>query len=104
MVSFYRPTKQRYKIICEAKAFPSDQYAFESQVRYHGFDPDEAIIEVTPREGENNLRTEDILAAIEQHQDATALVLFGGVNYYTGQLFDMEAITEAAHSWCLCRF
>lgn len=97
MVSFYRPTKQRYKIICEAKAFPSDQYAFESQVRYHGFDPDDAIIEVSPVEGENIIRTEDIIAAIDQHRDELALVLFGGVNYYTGQLFDMEVITAAAH-------
>ena len=98
MVSFYRPTKQRYKIICEAKAFPSDQYAFESQVRYHGFDPDDAIIEVSPREGENIIRTEDIISTIEQHVNDTAVVLFGGVNYYTGQFFDMEAITAAAHS------
>jgi len=96
MVSFYRPTRQRYKIICEAKAFPSDQYAFESQVRYHGFDPDHAIIEVYPGAGEDTIRTEDILSAIQQHKDELALVLFGGINYYTGQLFDMKAITEAA--------
>lgn len=98
MVSFYRPTKERYKIICEAKAFPSDQYAFESQVRFHGFNPDDAIIEVSPREGEHAIRHEDIIATINQHGNQTALVLFGGVNYYTGQLFDMKAITEAAHS------
>jgi kynureninase len=97
MVSFYRPAKQRYKIICEAKAFPSDQYAFESQVRYHGFDPADAIVEVNPREGENIIRTEDILSTIEQHKNSVALVLFGGVNYYTGQLFDMKTITDAAH-------
>lgn len=97
MVSFYRPAKQRYKIICEAKAFPSDQYAFESQVRYHGFDPDDAIIEVEPKEGEDTVRTEDILSTIQQHGNETALVLFGGVNYYTGQMFDMKAITDAAH-------
>lgn len=96
MVSFYRPTRQRYKIICEAKAFPSDQYAFESQVKFHGLNPDDAIIEVNPREGENRIRTEDILAAISQHGNTVALVLFGGVNYYTGQLFDIKAITEAA--------
>ena len=96
MVSFYRPTRQRYRIICEAKAFPSDQYAFESQVRYHGFDPDDAIVEVKPREGKNYLITGDILAAIEQHKDSTALVMFGAVNYYTGQLFDIAAITDAA--------
>ncbi len=98
MVSFYRPTKQRYKIICEAKAFPSDQYAFETQAKFHGFDPADAVIEVSPREGEHTLRTEDILATIKEHGDSTAVVLFGGVNYYTGQLFDMKAITEAAHA------
>jgi kynureninase len=96
MVSFYRPTKQRYKIICEAKAFPSDQYALESQVRYHGFDPGDAIVEVYPEQGEEIIRTENILSAIQQHKDEVALVLFGGVNYYTGQLFDMKAITDAA--------
>jgi kynureninase len=98
MVSFYRPTKQRYKIICEAKAFPSDQYAFETQAQFHGFNAAEAVIEVSPREGEHTLRTEDILSVIKQHGDNIAVVLFGGVNYYTGQLFDMKAITEAAHA------
>ncbi len=98
MVSFYRPTKERYKIICEAKAFPSDQYAFETQAKYHGLNPDEVVIEVSPREGEYTLRTEDILATIKEHGDSTAVVLFGGVNYYTGQLFDMKEITEAAHA------
>jgi kynureninase len=97
MVSFYRPTKQRYKIICEAKAFPSDQYAFESQARYHGFDPEEAIVEVEPREGEQAIRMEDILSTIQQHGHQAAMVLFGGVNYYTGQYFDCKSITEAAH-------
>jgi kynureninase len=97
MVSFYRPTKERFKIICEAKAFPSDQYAIESQVKYHGFRPEEAIIEVHPREGEHHLRTEDILETIHQHGNSTALVLFSGVQYYTGQVFDMESITRAAH-------
>ncbi len=98
MVSFYRPTKQRYKIICEAKAFPSDQYAFETQAKYHGFNPADAVIEVSPREGEYILRIEDILSTIKQHGNSVAVVLFGGVNYYTGQLFDMRAITEAAHA------
>lgn len=97
MVSFYRPTASRFKIIMEAGAFPSDQYALASQVRFHGFDPRKAIIEVQPREGEINLRTEDILATIETHATETALVLFGGVNYYTGQYFDLPAITEAGH-------
>src|SRR5258705_5778888 len=98
MVSFYRPTKERYKIICEARAFPSDQYAFESQVKYHGFDPGDAIIEVSPRKGEHSLRTEDILSTIQQHGDSVALVLFSGVNYYTGQLFDIKSITDSAHA------
>jgi kynureninase len=98
MVSFYRPAKQRYKIICETKAFPSDQYAFESQVKFHGFNAEDAIIEVTPREGEHTLETEEIIKTIEKHGAETALVLFGGVNYYTGQCFDMQAITQAAHA------
>lgn len=97
MVTFYRPTASRYKIICEAKAFPSDQYALETQASYHGFDPQEAVIEVMPRDGEHTLRTEDIIATIKEHGESVAVVLFGGVNYYTGQLFDMKAITEAAH-------
>ena len=98
MVTFYRPTKQRYKIICEAKAFPSDQYAFETQAKCHGFNPTDAVIEVSPREGEYTLRTEDIVSIIKQHGDSVAVVLFGGVNYYTGQLFDMNTITDAAHA------
>ncbi|MEO6610600.1 MAG: kynureninase [Chitinophagaceae bacterium] len=98
MVSFYRPTKKRFKIICETRAFPSDQYAFETQVRYHGFDPAEAVIEAVPREGEHTLREEDIVSLIKQHGDSVAVVLFGGVNYYTGQLFDMKTITGAAHA------
>ena len=97
LTTFYRPTKERYKIICEAKAFPSDQYALQSQAMLHGFDADESIIEVAPREGENNIRTEDILQAIVDHADEIAVVLFGGINYYTGKVFDMKAITGAAH-------
>lgn len=97
LVSFYRPTAGRFKIIMEAGAFPSDQYALASQVRFHGFDPEEAIIEVQARDGEINLRTEDILATIEAHAAETALVLFGGVNYYTGQYYDLPAITKAGH-------
>ena len=96
MTSFYRPTKERFRIICEAKAFPSDQYAITSQVKLHGYDPDNAIIEISPRDGEFNIRTEDILAVIDQYKDTVALVLFGGVNYYSGQVFDMPAITKAA--------
>ncbi len=97
MVSFYRPSGKRYKVLMEAGAFPSDQYAVESQVRWHGYDPRRAIVEVAPRPGEHTLRTEDIVAAIEQHGEELALVLFGGVNYYTGQFFDLRAITAAAH-------
>jgi kynureninase len=97
LATFYRPTSERFKIICEAKAFPSDQYALESQVKFHGFDPSEAIIQVHPKEGERIIRTEDILHVIGQHGSSTAVVLFGGVNYYTGQVFDMAAITQATH-------
>jgi kynureninase len=105
MVSFYQPTAQRYKIICEAKAFPSDQYALESQVKFHGLNYNDAVVEVAPRAGEYTIRLEDILAAIEQHKDSVALVLFGGVNYYTGQLFNMQTITKAAHSvGAICGF
>jgi kynureninase len=97
LLSFYRPHSSRYKILMEAGAFPSDQYAVETQTRWHGHDPNDAIIELHPREGEKTLREEDILQAIDQHKDQLALVLFGGINYYTGQLFDMAAITAAAH-------
>ena len=97
MVSFYRPTKERYKIIMEGGAFPSDQYAMESQVRFHGFNPDDAIIELMPREGEFTLRNEDILDAIQQHGDTVALVMISGVQYLTGQRFKMKEIAEAAH-------
>ena len=97
MASFYHPKKERYKIICEAKAFPSDQYAFESQVRFHGLNPADAIIEIAPGEGEHCIHTENIISAIEQNANELALVIFGGVNYYTGQVFDMEAICKASH-------
>ncbi|WP_321828102.1 kynureninase [Maribacter dokdonensis] len=95
MVSFYNPTQKRFKILCEEKAFPSDQYMFQSQVRFHGLDPDETIVEIKKREGEHHWRTEDILAKIEELGDELALVLIGGVNYYNGQVMDMEAITKA---------
>ena len=98
MVSFYRPTAQRYKIICEAKAFPSDQYALESQVKFHGFDPADAIIEISPRENEYCIDEKDILDSIEKNKHSAAMLLFGGVNYYTGQVFDMPTITNAAHA------
>lgn len=97
MVSFYRPTKTRFKILMEASAFPSDQYAMESQARFHGLNPDEAIIEMKPRDGEYLIRTEDIISKINDHKNELAIVMMGGVNYYTGQAFDMQAITRAAH-------
>ncbi len=97
MTTFYRPTKDCYKIICEAKAFPSDQYALESQVKLHGLNAVETIIEVAPRSGEYQIRTEDILATIKEHGSTVAVVMFGGVNYYSGQVFDMEKICSAAH-------
>ncbi len=97
MVSFYRPTKTRYKILCEAKAFPSDQYMLQSQVDFHGYKPADAIVELERREGEHNIRLEDVLAKIEEIGDELALVFIGGVNYYTGQVFDMKTITEAGH-------
>ena len=95
MVSFYNPTKKRFKILCEEKAFPSDQYMFQSQVRFHGLDPEETIIEIKKRDGEHHWRTEDILSKIEELGDELALVLIGGVNYYNGQVMDMETITKA---------
>jgi kynureninase len=98
MVSFYRPTPTRFKIMMEGTAFPSDMYAMESQARFHGLNPDDAIIELKPREGEYTLRTEDIIAQINEHKYELAIVMMGGVNYYTGQAFDMEAITKAAHA------
>ena len=97
MVSFYRPTAKRYKILCEAKAFPSDQYMIQSQVQFHGFHPNDAIVEIQRRDGEHNIRLEDVLSKIEEVGDALALVLIGGVNYYTGQVFDMKTITKAGH-------
>lgn len=97
LISFYRPTSKRYKIITEAGAFSSDQYAFESQVKFHGFDPKDAIVELTPRPSEYTLRTEDILSAIEQNKNEVALVIFGGLQYYTGQFFDIKKIAEAGH-------
>lgn len=97
MVSFYRPTKQRYKILCEAKAFPSDQYALQSQIKFHGLKIEDALIEIEPRKGEYTIRHEDIYEAIEKNKDSLALIMIGGVNYFSGQVFDMKSITEAGH-------
>jgi kynureninase len=99
MVSFYNPTPQKYKIICEEKAFPSDQYMFQSQVKFHGYDPKDAIVEIKRREGEANIRLEDVLAKIDEVGNELALVLIGGVNYYTGQVFDMKTITAAGQKY-----
>jgi kynureninase len=98
MVSFYRPTAQRHKILVERGAFPSDQYAVKSQIEYHGFDPAFSLIELTPRPGEDCLRDEEIISLIEQSGKEIAIVLLGGVNYATGQAFDMKSITRAGHA------
>jgi kynureninase len=98
LVSFYRPTKNRYKILCESKAFPSDQYALQSQLKFHGFNTDEALIEIEPRPGEFHIREEDIYKTIEDNKDTLALIMIGGVNYFTGQVFDMKSITKAGHN------
>ncbi len=98
MVSFFAPRGKRKKIICEAKAFPSDQYALESQIKFHGLDLATDLIEIAPREGEHLINEVDILAKIAEVGDELALVMIGGVNYYSGQLFDMQKITEAAHA------
>ncbi|GGF04644.1 kynureninase [Hymenobacter cavernae] len=98
LLSFYRPTATRYKVLMEGGAFPSDQYALESQVKLHGFAPDDAIVELVPRSGEHTLRTEDIEAKIQELGDSLATVLLGGINYYTGQVFDMQTITKAGHA------
>ena len=98
MASFYRPTRERYKIVIEADAFPSDKYAVKSQIAFHGKNStSDALIELIPREGEAILRTEDIEKIIEENADSIALILLGGVNYYTGQVFDMKRITEIGH-------
>ena len=98
MVSFYRPQGKRHKIIMEAGAFPSDQHAVISQLKFHGLDPEEHLIEVAPRKGEWTIRQEDIIQAIEDAGDELALVLWSGVQYYTGQLFPMKAIAETGRS------
>lgn len=96
MATFYRPTKTRHKILMEDPAFPSDTYAIKSQIAHHGFAPDESLVLAKPREGEHALRQEDIEALLEKHGDEIALVLFAGVNFFTGQFFDIAKITVAA--------
>jgi len=104
MVSFYRPTKERNKIFIEGTAFPSDQYAVKSQLRFHGYD-ENSLIEIFPKENETYIKTEDILEVIEREGDKIALIMFAGVNYYTGQFFDLKKITEAGHKkGCLVGF
>jgi kynureninase len=98
MVSFYRPTAQRHKIVIESGAFPSDRYAVESQIHFHGLDPAESLIELKPRPSEATLRQEDIESLLENEGPSIALVMLGGVNYATGQWFDMPAITRAGHA------
>jgi kynureninase len=98
MVSFYRPTPYRFKIVVEDSPFPSDAYAVASQAAFHGFDPAEAVVRLRPREGERTLRTDDILDYLDREGSSVALVLLGGVNYLTGQWFDMARITGAARA------
>lgn len=98
MASFYRPTNERHRILLEDHAFPSDDYAVESQASYHGFDPAEALIRLPPREGRHTIDTDDIARVLESDGGSIALVLLPGVQYYTGQAFDIEAITRLAHS------
>jgi kynureninase len=98
LVSFYRPTRERNKIVIEANAFPSDQYAVKSQIRYHGYDPASSLIEVAPRAGETAIRTEDVEELIETKGDEIALVMLAGVNYSTGQAFECSRIAAAARA------
>ena len=105
MVSFYRPTPERFKILIEGGAFPSDQYAVKSQIDFHGYSPETALLELRPRAGEDSLRQEDVEALIEKEGSQIALILIGGVNYYTGQFFDLKAITQAGHkAGCIVGF
>ena len=97
MATFYRPTKSRFKVLMEDPAFPSDTYAIKTQIAHHGLDPKDALILARPRNGEFTIRTEDIIDLIEKHADHLALVMFAGVNFFTGQLFDIAEITAAAH-------
>lgn len=105
MVSFYRPKGSRFKIMIEKNAFPSDQYAVKSQLEFHGYDPQEGLIEIEPRPGEDLLRTEDILKLIQDQGSEVALIMIGGLNYYTGQAYNMKEITKAGHeAGCMVGF
>ena len=97
MVSFYRPTPERHKILIEAQAFPSDRYVVESQIRFHGFDPDQSLIEARTRQDESIIRMDDLLELIEREGESIALILWPGVQFYTGQAFALEKIAEAGH-------
>lgn len=98
MVSFYQPTKTKYKIVIESDAFPSDRYAVESQLKFHGFNPKEGLLEWKPRAGEELVRMEDLETILETHGDEIALLMIGGVNYYTGQYLDIKKIAELGHA------
>ncbi|MEQ6124646.1 kynureninase [Pseudotenacibaculum sp. MALMAid0570] len=98
MVSFYQPTKTKYKIVIESDAFPSDRYAVQSQLKFHGFDTEDGLVEWKPREGEELLHMEDLETILEEQGDEIALLLIGGVNYYTGQYFDIKRIAELGHA------
>jgi len=105
LASFYQPNKKRYKILIESDAFPSDKYAVQSQIKWHGYDENDGLIEIKPREGESLLRNQDIIKYILEHGDEIALVMLGNTNYYTGQFFNMKQITEAGHSMgCMVGF
>jgi len=97
MVSFYQPTETKYKIVIESDAFPSDRYAVETQLQFHGFDPSESLIEWSPRDGETLLNIEDLESILKTQGDEIALLLIGGVNYYTGQFLDLKRIAELGH-------
>ena len=99
LVSFYRPKKDRYKIIIEKGAFPSDQYAIESQLKFHGYDKKDALIEIEPLKGKEVIEDEEILNIIEKNGSETALIYLGGINYVSGQLFNMELITKSAKNY-----
>ena len=97
LISFYRPTKKRFKILCEKKAFPSDQYALHSQIELHNLNPKDCLVEIEPRNGEEIIRNEDVLSRIQEIGEELALIMIGGVNYYSGQVFDMKNITKKGH-------